>query len=576
MHDLVIRDAKIVDGTGAPAFAGDIAIDGERIAQVGGKAGPGRREIGADGLLATPGWVDVHTHYDGQATWDPILAPSSWNGVTSIIFGNCGVGFAPVRAEHHEALIQLMDGVEDIPGIALAEGLKWNWRSFPEYLDALDALPRTINIGSQVPHHPLRVFVMGERAIRRELATPEDIEAMSRLVEEAIGAGAFGFTTSRTDQHKTSTGAFVPARYADVEELLSIGRAMGRAGRGAFGLVADFTDEAEEFAWMTQFQRETGLPMWFLMTDRANDPTRYGRILAKLQALRDEQDIHLTAQVSGRPIGVLLSVSGSMNPFSLRPSFARLAPADLSPAERFARLRDPEVRRILLSEAPDAARIAALPPVWKTLAAHWANMYLMSGKPNYEPPADTRVTAVAARLGVDPQEVAYDHLAGGEDRLLFFPVANFNTGDLEPVRHMLLDPNSVLGMSDAGAHCGALSDASIPTFMLTHWARDRHQGAQLGLERVVRMQTKDTADYFGVRDRGELAAGRMADINLIDFDRLGLHMPEIAYDLPGGGRRFVQRADGYEATLVAGQTVFEKGQHTGALPGVLMRSGRGA
>jgi N-acyl-D-aspartate/D-glutamate deacylase len=366
MHDVVIRGGTIVDGTGAPAFTGDVAIDGDRIATVGGKLGPARRDIDADGLLVTPGWVDVHTHYDGQATWDPVLAPSSWNGATTILFGNCGVGFAPVRKQDRQGLIDLMEGVEDIPGIALAEGLKWDWESFPEFLDALERLPRTIDVAAQIPHHPLRVYVMGERAIRREIATDADIAAMRALTEEALLAGAFGFTTSRTDQHKTSTGEAVPGRHAEDKELLGIGAALGAVGAGTFGMLSDFEDEAGEFAWMRQLYRDTGRPLWFLLTDRASDPQRWRRLMALTHAARAD-GASISAQVAARQVGLILGLRTTLNPFTAKPSFVALA--DLDPARRLERLRDPAIRAAILGEPDDESILAKLPPLSRGNAA---------------------------------------------------------------------------------------------------------------------------------------------------------------------------------------------------------------
>ncbi|MGE0259041.1 MAG: amidohydrolase family protein [Alphaproteobacteria bacterium] len=570
MHDIVIRGGTIVDGTGAPRFTGDVAIDGERIVSVGGKAGPARRVIGADGLLVAPGWVDVHTHYDGQATWDPVLAPSSWHGVTTILFGNCGVGFAPVRPEHRAGLIDLMEAIEDIPGTALAEGLNWEWESFPEYLDALAGMPRTIDVAAQVPHHPLRVYVMGERGIDREAATPEDIAEMRRLTEEAVRAGAFGFTTSRTYSHKTNAGELVPGHFAEEEELFSIGRALGDAGRGAFGMNSDFVDEEAEFAWMTRLSKETGRPVWFLLTDRVKDPARWRRLIGSVHAAR-AAGARITAQVAGRPVGIIMGVAGSFNPFAIRPSYIPLE--NLPAAERLARLRDPETRRQLLSEEPSERQLARLSQARQNMVGRWDRMYVMGTPPDYEPPQESSVAAIAARGNSTPQEVAYDYLTQGLDRFLFFPITNYTAGDHAPIREMLTDPATLLGLSDGGAHCGAIVDASVPTFMLTHWGRDRSRGPGLPLERLVKMQTSATADFFGFHDRGRLAPGLRADVNLIDFDRLQLHQPEIAYDLPAGGRRLVQRADGYRATVVAGIATFENGEETGARPGRLVRSG---
>ena len=572
MHDTVIRDGTIVDGTGAAAFEGDVAIDGGRITQVGGRAGPARRDVHAAGKLVTPGWVDVHTHYDGQATWDPVLAPSSWHGATTILFGNCGVGFAPVQAPHRQALIDLMEGVEDIPGITLSEGLKWDWTSFPEYLDALERLPRTIDVAAQLAHHPLRVFVMGERAIRREMATAADVAEMARIAEEAMRAGAFGFTTSRTDQHKTLAGDPVPGRYAEHEELIAIGDALGRAGHGTFGMLSDFEDEDAEFAWLNRIAEKNGLPMWFLLTDRSYDPQRWRRLMAGVRASR-ARGLPMSAQVAGRPVGLILGLTTSLNPFALRESFAGLAA--LSPAEQLTRLRDPAMRRAILAEDASPRLLEVLPPLSRQIATRWDRMYVLGDPPDYEPPAERSVASMAERAGQTPAEFCYDYLTGGGgDRMLYFPVTNYVHGDLDVVHEMITDPHTVLGLSDGGAHCGVICDASLNTFMLTHWVRDRGRGARLPLEFVIKRQTSETADFFGFSDRGRLAPGLKADINIIDYAALRMHHPEMIYDLPAGGRRLVQRVEGYAMTLVAGVPVFENGVETGARPGRLVRAGR--
>ena len=569
MHDIVIRGGKIVDGTGAPAFNGDVALSGDRIVQVGGKAGPGKREVNADGRLVTPGWVDVHTHYDGQATWDPVLAPSSWHGPTTIVFGNCGVGFAPVRREHQKALIDLMEGVEDIPGITLTEGLKWDWESFPEYLDALARLPRTIDIGAQVAHHPLRVYVMGERAINREHATAEDIEAMARLAEEALRAGAVGFTTSRTDQHKTLAGDLVPGRYAEHEELIAIGKAMGRAGRGTFGLLSDFEDEAAEFGWMRQVAKDSGRPVWFLLTDRSYDPQRWRRLMDGVRAARADK-LPMFAQVAGRPVGLTLGMNTSLNPFGLREGYAALA--KLPPAEMMAKLRTPETRRLILSQEASPRLLEVLPPLSRQIATRWDRMYPLGDTPDYEPPPERSIAALAAREGVTPAEYCYDYLVGGDNRMVYFPVTNYVHGDLEVVRELIEDPHTILGLSDGGAHCGVICDASLNTTMLAHWVRDRTRGPRLPLEFVVKALTSETADFYGFHDRGRLQPGRKADVNVIDFDGLHLYSPKMIFDLPAGGRRLVQQVDGYDMTICSGTPIFEKGQETGARPGKLVRS----
>ena len=571
MHDIVIRGGTIIDGSGAPAFTGDVAIDGERIAAVGGRAGPARRDTDADGLLVTPGWVDVHTHYDGQATWDPVLAPSSWHGVTTILVGNCGVGFAPVRREHRNELIDLMEAVEDIPGTALHEGLAWDWESFPEYLDALARLPRTIDVAAQIPHHPLRVYVMGERGIGREAATPEDIAAMRRLTEAAVRAGAFGFTTSRTYSHKTKSGELVPAHGAEEAELTGIGAALAAAGAGTFGMNSDFEDEAAEFAWMTRLSKETGRPVWFLLTDRPTDPLRWRRLMGGVHRARSA-GADITAQVAGRPVGVILGHNTSMNPFTFRPAYRALD--RLPAAERWARLRDPAVRAAILAEPPSEAELNRQGQFIRFVATGWDRMFVMGDPPDYEPTTDRSIAAIAARSNHTPDEVAYDYLTEAADHFLFFPVVGYVHGDHEQIRELLLDPATLLGLSDGGAHCGQIVDAGLPSYMLSHWARDRRRGPGLPLEQLVRMQTSETAGFFGFHDRGRLQAGLRADLNLIDFNRLRLHQPEIVHDLPAGGRRLVQRVDGYRATLVAGTPIFENGVETGARPGRLVRNGR--
>jgi N-acyl-D-aspartate/D-glutamate deacylase len=571
MHDIVIRGGTIVDGSGKPAFTGDVTIEGGRVAAVGGKQGPARREIDADGLLVTPGWVDVHTHYDGQAMWDPLLAPSCWHGVTTVMFGNCGVGFAPVRAHHRGALMDLMEGVEEIPNAVLADGLTWEWESFSDFLDALERRPRAIDVAAQIAHLPLRVYVMGDRAIRLEPATAEDNAEMRRLTIEALRAGAFGFTTSRTDSHKTPQGDMVPSRNADAEELLTIGSALGAVGAGAFGMNSDFDDEDYELGWLTKLARETGRPVWFLLTDRYEDPARWRRLIKAVHAARAE-GLSLTAQIAGRPIGVMMGVGTALNPFTVRPSYREIE--RLSLAEQRARLRDPEVRRKILAEKPADAEVAKLAQFRQPITTRWDKFFVMGDPPDYEPAPEQSITAIAAREGRTPDEVAYDYITEAEGQYLYFPVVNYVVGDHEPIREMLTDSGTLLGLSDGGAHCTSIVDAGLPSFMLTHWVRDRQRGPRLPLELLVKRQCSETADFFGLADRGRLAPGLRADVNLIDFAKLRLHKPELVHDMPAGGRRFVQRVDGYAMTLVAGTPIFERGAATGALPGRLVRAGR--
>lgn len=571
MHDIVIRGGTIIDGTGKAAFTGDIAIAGDRIAGVGGKQGPARREIDASGLLVTPGWVDVHTHYDGQAMWDPLLAPSCWHGVTTVMFGNCGVGFAPVRKHHRGALMDLMEGVEEIPNAVLADGLTWDWESFPDFLDALERHPRAIDIAAQAAHLPLRVYVMGDRAIRREAAISDDIAEMRSLTIEALRAGAFGFTTSRTDSHKTPDGELVPSRFADADELVGIGSALGAVGAGAFGMNSDFDDEEFELAWMKRLAKETGRPVWFLLTDRYEDPARWRRLLKAVHEARAE-GLALTAQIAGRPIGVMMGIGTALNPFTVRPSYKQIE--SLSIAEQRKRLRDPQVRRQILSEKPSEAEVAKLAQFRQLITSRWDKFFVMGNPPDYEPGPEKSVAAIGAREGRTPDEVAYDYITEAEGQYLYFPVVNYVVGDHEPIREMMIDSGTLLGLSDGGAHCTSIVDSGLPSFMLAHWGRDRHRGQRLPLELIVKRQTSETADFFGLTDRGRLAAGLRADLNLIDFDRLLLHKPELVHDMPANGRRFIQRVEGYEATLVAGTPIFERGEHTGALPGRLVRAGR--
>ena len=571
MYDTVIRGGTIVDGNGEASYTGDVAIEGGKIVNVGGKVGPGKREIDADGLLVAPGWVDVHTHYDGQATWDPILAPTSWHGVTTTVFGNCGVGFAPVKPKHHRELIDLMEAIEEIPGTALEEGVTYDWESFPEFLDALERQPRTIDVGAQLGHLPLRVYVMGERAINLEPATADDIAAMKALTEEALAAGAFGFTTSLTNSHKTLSGGFVPSRYSEVDEMMGIGSALAGFDHGAFGINTEFENEVDEMAWLTDLARKTGRPVWFLITQNINDPKRWQRLISGIHKARAE-GARLFGQVACRPVGVLLGVGATLTPFSANEAFQELQP--LSPEDRLARMRDPAVReRILKAEMSDTA-MERLSPSRVRAITRWDRMYTFGPDVDYEPSEERCVVNIAAKSNRTVQEVAYDYITEGLDRFLYCPVTNYVAGDLSDVREMLIDTATLSGLSDGGAHCGSVVDASMPTYLLTHWARDRSRGPGLPLETVVKAQTSETADFYGFKDRGRLAPGLRADVNIIDHAGLRIHPPHLVYDLPAGGKRLVQGVDGYAATMVAGETVFEHGQHTGALPGKLVRAGR--
>jgi N-acyl-D-aspartate/D-glutamate deacylase len=438
-------------------------------------------------------------------------------------------------------------------------------------MDALVRRPHAIDIAAQAAHLPLRVYVMGDRAVRREAATADDIAEMRRLTIEALEAGAFGFTTSRTDSHKTPDGELVPSRNADAEELVGIGSALGAVGAGAFGMNSDFDDEAYELEWLRRIARETGRPVWFLLTDRYDDPERWRRLVQAVHEARAD-GLSMTAQIAGRPIGVMMGIGTALNPFTVRPSYKQLE--SLPIAEQRRRLRDPEVRRQILAEQPSAAEVAKLAQFRQSVVSRWDKFFVMDDPPDYEPAPEKSIAAIAARSGRPSDEVAYDHITEADDRYLYFPLVNYVTGDHGPIHEMMNDPACLLGLSDGGAHCTSIVDSGLPSFMLAHWGRDRRRGPRLPLEFLVKRQTSETADFFGLSDRGRLAPGLRADVNLIDFDGLRLAKPELVHDMPADGRRFVQRVEGYVATLVAGQPIFERGEHTGAMPGRLVRAGR--
>ena len=572
-YDLVIRNGRIVDGTGAAAFAGDVAVRDGRIAALGRVAGSGRREIDAAGKLVTPGWVDVHTHLDGQATWDPLLTPASNHGVTTVVMGNCGVGFAPCEptAEAHDRLIAVMEDVEDIPGTALHEGISWTWESFPQYLDTLERMPHAIDVAAQVPHCAVRTYVMGERGARNEPATPEDIARMAAIVREGLEAGAIGFSTSRTELHRTRDGEVMPGTYADEAELLGIGKVLGETGKGVYQLVSDWDEWEKEMDWMKRLSISTGRPVGFVLFYRAND--EWERVRRQLEYVRqaNAEGAQLVPHVGARPVTILMAFDGTAHPFMFHQAFQPLA--GLPPAERVARLRDPAVRAAILAETPPALGH----PIADRLAVEFDNMYPLEDDPSYEPRAEDSIAAQAARLGVAPAELAYDRLLERDGkRMFYFPVYGYQTHDLSRQLAMLQDPNAILSLSDAGAHCGVLCDASMPTFMLSYFVRDRERGERLALERAVHLQTQKTAQSVGLLDRGALKPGFKADINIIDFDQLRLHTPEVVHDLPAGGRRVFQTAEGYLATIVSGQLVYENGSATGAMPGRLVRGSQPA
>lgn len=578
MHDLVIRGGTLVDGSGRPRFTGDLAVDGEVISAVGGQLGPGRRELDAAGLLVTPGWVDIHTHYDAQVTWDAWLTPSSWHGVTTVVMGSCGVGFAPAAPDRHAWLIGLMEGVEDIPGAALTEGMRWGWESFPEYLDVLAGLERAIDFGAQVPHGALRAYVMGERGAANQPATAEDIAGMAGLLEEGVRAGALGFSTSRTLLHKSVDGEPVPGTFAAEDELMGLARALQRGGHGVFQVAAEHLDMVSEVQWMKRIARETGHAVTFPISQTDADAHLWRQLVAELDAAEAE-GLPVFAQVAGRAIGVVMNLQATAHPFMNRVPYLEILPQPWP--ERLERLRRPEVRAaICVAEPVELWDFADM------ITRSFHKMYRMDGGADYEPPPEDAVSAVASARGLTPSEVAYDLLMGlrpGEgaeparlaqatgEGSLYFPLFNYAEQSLDLLHTLHQHPRTLIGLGDAGAHCGAICDGGIPTFMLSFWARDRSRGPRLPLEHLVRRQTSATAELWGLHDRGRLAPGHRADLNLIDLDALSLDRPRLAFDLPAGGRRLVQRARGYVHTFCRGVEISREGEPTGALPGRLVR-----
>ncbi|PHY13693.1 amidohydrolase [Caulobacter sp. B11] len=569
-YDLVLRGGRVVDGSGAPGFLADVGIRDGLIAAVGPGLAAGAEEIDAAGRLITPGFVDIHTHYDGQATWDHRMTPSSGHGVTTVVMGNCGVGFAPCRPEDRDRLIRLMEGVEDIPFPVLTEGLPWTWESFPDYLDALEARAFDVDIAAQLPHAALRVYVMGERGANREPATPADIAAMAAIAQRAVEAGALGFSTSRTLNHRTSDGQPTPTLTAGEDELTGIAMGLAAAGKGVLQLVSDFhPDGLAELAMVRRIVEASGRPLSFSLVQSPHSPSGWKAMLAGLSAAVDA-GLPMKAQVAGRPVGVLFGLELTLNPFSQSPVFAEIARASL--ADKVAALSDPGFRQRLLAGDGEGAG----PFTIRSLRA-WDNLYPMADSPDYEPTADMTVAARAAASGRDPAEVALDAmLENGGRGMLYNPFLNYADGSLDPSFAMLNHRDTVPGLSDGGAHVGMICDGSFPTSNLTHWTRDRTRGPRIALETMVAMQTRDTAMTVGLMDRGLIAPGYRADLNVIDYEGLSLEAPSVAYDLPAGGRRLTQKAQGYVATIVGGVVTYRDGDPTGALPGRLVRGSQAA
>jgi N-acyl-D-aspartate/D-glutamate deacylase len=571
-HDLIIRGGLIVDGSGGEPYAGDVAVRDGRIAEIGAVAGSAAEEIDARGQIVTPGFIDPHTHYDGQAIWAERMAPSSSHGVTTVLFGNCGVGFAPCRPGDRDLLISAMEGVEDIPEIVMTEGLTWDWESFPEFLDALERRRHDIDIAAYIPHSALRVYVMDERGANREQATADDIARMVELVGKAMEAGAAGFATSRLSYHRRIDGEYIPSFEAGLDELLAIAREVARHG-GIFQVVPELAEaEGEEkvragFAVLKRISKEGGLPVTFTIAQNDSVPAQLARIMDWVREANQEPGVSLRPQMFPRPVGMVIGFELSANPFMECPTYKKLAPLPIE--ERLAELRKPEVRARILSEE---AGVPTLPLM--AMARKFSQMYALGARPNYEPdPADS-VASLAKRSGRTESEVAYDMLMAEEGRgMLLITMANYSRGSLDDVREQMMQPGTVLGLGDGGAHYGLICDASYPTFVLTHWARDRRQG-RFSIAEVVHAMTEIPADLLGLSDRGRLEVGRRADINVIDLDALSLHKPTVKWDLPAGGKRLDQTASGYRATIVDGTIIQRDGEPTGAMPGKLIRFSR--
>jgi N-acyl-D-aspartate/D-glutamate deacylase len=562
---LVIRNGTIVDGSGGDPYQADLAVVDGKISAIGGDIPKGTEEIDARGKLVTPGFVDVHTHYDAQVTWSDRLSPSSWNGATTVLFGNCGVGFAPCHQDQHDMLINLMEGVEDIPEVVLSEGLPWNWHSFPDFLDAIAARSYDVDVAAQVPHAALRVYVMGERGANREPATEQDRQRMAQLTAEGLRAGALGFSTSRTLNHRAADGRSIPTLRAEEAELTAIAHAMRETGTGWMQIVSDFEDQAGEIGLFRRLAKESTRPVTISLLQQDSRPDGWRELMSQIDEANDE-GLRITAQVRSRPTSVLLGFELSQNPFMGRPSYKRIA--HLPFPERLAQLRQPEFRARILAEAFEGSRRAKR-------VERWDRMYPLGDPPDYEPKAENSIAARAAREGRSPEEVAYDVLLERNGKaILYLPVTNYAGGNLDVVREMIAAPNTLIGLGDGGAHVGIMCDATATTYTLTHWTRDRGRGALFPVSWIIKRLTSDNATAIGLNDRGVLRVGMKADINVLDYDKLRLRPPEIAYDLPAGGKRLLQRTDGIDATIVSGAIVYRHGEATGALPGRLIRGAR--
>jgi len=565
-HDLVIRGGTVHDGLGSAPRIADVAVKDGLIVAVGDVPGRGAREIDAGGKIVTPGFVDIHTHYDGQVTWEHRLAPSSGHGVTTVVMGNCGVGFAPCRPHQREMLVKLMEGVEDIPEVVMVDGLPWNWESFPDYLDALGERQLDIDIAAQIPHSALRIYVMGERAVRREAPTAEDLKQMRALVAEGIEAGAFGVTTSRNMMHRTKAGELAPSLHSDVDELCALMDGLVDADAGVFQIIpAPDGNAVTEFDVLRTVAEHGRRPLSFTLLDVAGQPGGGWQHMLKGLEQAAVDGVEMRGQVAPRPVGMFFGLDLSLHLFSAHPSYKAIAHLPL--AERVGRMRDPAFRAQLLAEQPEDSN-----PVTLTLIGAFRATCPWGETPQYEPTREDRMEARAAGAGQSLEEYSYDLLLGDEGRAVFYlPAANYSNGNLDSVREMLGHPNTVMGLADGGAHYGLICDASFPTYLLQRWVRDAREEQRIPLPAAIAELTSKAATTVGLTDRGRIAPGYKADLNVIDFDALTLHVPRVAYDLPAGGKRMQQVADGYVATIVSGEVTYVDGEHTGALPGRLVR-----
>jgi N-acyl-D-aspartate/D-glutamate deacylase len=565
MYDLIIKNGLIYDGIGSEPFAADIAISDEKIVKIGPLGKEAKNTIDATGKIVTPGFVDIHTHYDGQVTWDPYLRPSTYHGVTTVVMGNCGVGFSPCKPDQRGWLIGLMEGVEDIPGTALHEGIDWEWESFPEYLNALEKKPLAIDVGTQIPHGAVRAYVMGERGINHEEATQEEIDEMKQIVQEAVEAGAYGFSTSRTEKHNDVNGNLTPSITAHKTELVEIAKALGEINKGVLQGISDFYDFDSEFDIFKSMSSESGRPISITVEQQDARPDWWLKLLDGIEDAQS-QGINMFGQVPPRATGILMGLTATLNPFRFHPSYMEIADLDLE--ERVKIMKDPVFKEKLLNENP-----VSINSLVDEIVNAYGKMFKLGEPANYEPDPDDSFESIGKRSTTSPQAIAYEVMLEKEGRaLIYHPLFNYLPGDLSLVEKMLKHPFTIAGLGDAGAHCGAISDASFPTTLVQHWSRDRSRGDKIPLKTVIKMQTSETASLLGIDDRGVIKEGYKADINIIDYEGLTLHEPEIINDLPAGGRRLVQKASGYDYTIVSGEVAFIKGEATGALNGRLIRN----